>query len=103
MGQNVANLHFCPVPKNKCALLSRWVINGVIFCPGTERRKSGTERRKTGQKTGQKDWDRWVGTERRIFLKSDALIVRKFNVTQCGVMEKILKLFKIKVNLSDFL
>ena len=66
VGQNVANLHFCPGPKKKCALLSqkndllsRFVINGGIFCPGTERRKSGTERRKNGtERVGQKGRDR---------------------------------------------
>ena len=66
VGQNVANLHFCPGPKKKCALLSqkndllsRLVINGGIFCPGTERRKSGTERRKNGtERVGQKGKDR---------------------------------------------
>ena len=51
VGQNVANLHFCPGPKKKCELLSqkndllsRLVINGGVFCPGTEPRKKGTER-----------------------------------------------------------
>ena len=66
VGQNVANLHFCPGPKKKFALLShkndllsRLVINGGIFCPGTERRKSGTERRKNGtERVGQKGRDR---------------------------------------------
>ena len=49
VGQNVAEICiYVPlpnlsVPKND--LLSRLVINGGFFCPGTERRKSGTESR----------------------------------------------------------
>ena len=51
VGQNVTNLHFCP---RKNDLLSRLVINGGVFCTGTERRKSGTERRKNGtERVGQ--------------------------------------------------
>ena len=60
-GNNVANLHLCHGHQKKFTflsqkndLLSRLVINGGVFCPGTEWRKSGTERRKTGQK----GWDR---------------------------------------------
>ena len=44
VGQNVANLHFCPGHKKKFAFLSqkndlpsRLVLNGGVFCPGTER------------------------------------------------------------------
>ena len=49
VGRNVVNLHFCPAPKPFLSqyndLLSRLVVNGRVFCPGTESRKNGTERR----------------------------------------------------------